>query len=77
MRTKQADTRLGIALLFVLAFGWGFNWPMMRIVLADIPLWQFRAVTGIGSGLILLALARAMGLNIAMPRRQWPVLVVM
>ncbi|MGE0737065.1 MAG: DMT family transporter, partial [Alphaproteobacteria bacterium] len=77
MASKPAETRLGIMLLFVLAFGWGFNWPMMRIVLHEIPLWQFRAVTGIASGLILLALARAMGKALAVPRRHWWTLVVM
>ena len=77
MASKPAETRLGIMLLFVLAFGWGFNWPMMRIVLAEIPLWQFRAVTGIASGVILLLLALALGKRLAVPRRHWNTLVVM
>ena len=44
-------------LLGLLTLGWGFNWPLMKLALADIPVWTFRAIciaTG-AAGLVLIA----------------------
>jgi drug/metabolite transporter (DMT)-like permease len=31
-------------LLAALTFGWGFNWPMMKLAVAEIPVWSFRGI---------------------------------
>ncbi len=65
----------GGALLIGVALGWGFNWPMMKIIVTEIPVWEFRALTGIAAGLLLLGLAiavgRASGAAWRVPRAQW------
>jgi drug/metabolite transporter (DMT)-like permease len=58
-------------LLAMLTLGWGLNWPMMKLALAEIPLWPFRALC-VGAGAAgLLAIARVAGQPILPPRRQW------
>src|SRR5512147_2106653 len=48
---------LGLALMVVLALGWGLNWQAMKVALSEIPLWQFRALTAFAAGAMVLALA--------------------
>lgn len=70
-----ADYGKGYVLLVGVAFGWGFNWPMMKLILTEIPVWQFRAVSGISAGFLLLLLAIAVGRRTGEawmpPRDQW------
>jgi len=35
-------SRFGLLLLALLALGWGLNWPIMKIVLRDVPPLTFR-----------------------------------
>lgn len=71
--TKTYDRlpRQGIILLIALAFFWGHNWPIMKIVLSEVPPLYFRALCLLPGGLGMLALARLNGLSIAVPRAQW------
>ena len=60
-----------LALLVFLTLGWGANWPIMKIVLTEVPIWTFRTLcTGAGAiGLLVLAsLARQ---RIAVRPAQW------
>lgn len=70
------SARLGLVLLVGLSTGWGFNWPALKIALAEIPLWQFRGVTILIAAACLLALARVAGQRIAVPRDQWTILLL-
>jgi drug/metabolite transporter (DMT)-like permease len=54
-----------------LALGWGLNWPAMKVALAEIPLWSFRAATCLVAGGCLLALARWMGSAVTPPPEEW------
>jgi drug/metabolite transporter (DMT)-like permease len=47
-----------LLVLAALALAWGCNWPFMKIVFAELPVWGFRAVSGLVAGLALLAVAR-------------------
>jgi drug/metabolite transporter (DMT)-like permease len=67
---------LGLALMVVLALGWGVNWQAMKVALAEIPLWQYRALTAFAAGGIMLALAGATGQRLAVPQAQWRVLAL-
>ena len=63
-------------LLAVLTLGWGFNWPMMKMTLAELPVWTFRGLC-VGSGALgLFAIARITGQSIRVPRSQWKWLLV-
>ena len=46
-------------LLVGLTFGWGLNWPIMKIALAQMPVWSFRSMCVIGgaAGMFLIAWA--------------------
>lgn len=60
----------GLLLLGALALGWGLNWPIMKIVLSEVPPLYFRAISLILGGSGLLAIARAGGHPIAIPPGQ-------
>jgi drug/metabolite transporter (DMT)-like permease len=63
-------------LLAVLTVGWGFNWPLMKMTLAELPVWTFRGLC-VGSGAIgLFIIARATRQSIRVPREQWGWLAV-
>lgn len=76
MTQAQALPRLGLVLLVGLSFAWGINWPFMKIVLAEIPLWTFRAWSCLAAGLMLLALGHFTGGRVKPTRPEWwPILV--
>lgn len=76
MSGPRGEQRFGALLLVGVAFGWGFNWMMMKIVVSAVPVWQFRAVTGIAGAVALLALARLTGQSLRVPRHQWLAITV-
>ncbi len=58
-------------LLGAITIFWGTNWVALKIALAEIPVWQYRALTcGVG-GLALLGLARLGGHGLRVPRKAW------
>jgi drug/metabolite transporter (DMT)-like permease len=64
-----------LLLFALLAIVWGTNWPLFPIVLREISVWTFRAVSMVGAGVVLLAIATARGQPLAVPRRHWGALV--
>ena len=67
---------LGLALIVFLALGWGLNWQAMKVVFAEIPLWQFRSLTAFAAGFIMLGLARLTSQATSVPSGQRPTLVL-
>src|SRR5260221_872486 len=63
-------------LLAVLTLGWVFNWPMMKMTLAELPVWTFRGLCVSSGAIGLFAIARANRQAISVPREQWGWLVV-
>lgn len=63
-------------LLAVLTLGWGFNWPMMKMTLAEMPVWTFRGLCVASGAIGLFVIARASGQVIRVPRDQWGRLAV-
>ena len=60
----------------VLAFSWGLNWPVVKIVLGTVPPFTFRWM-GLGGGALLLALVAVTQRKRLWPARQaWPRIVV-
>lgn len=71
----MATSRLppaGLLLLGLLSLGWGINWPVMKIVIADIPRWIFRGDSLVLASLGLFAVAAASGLSLRIPRGRLP-----
>ena len=68
---QEMHTRTSFILLIGLSLVWGLNWPVMKIVLSDFEPLTFRTLC-IGAGAVgLAAIARAAGLSLAVPRREW------
>jgi drug/metabolite transporter (DMT)-like permease len=61
---------VGFAMLIAVALGWGLNWPAMKLIVGEIPPWQFRAVTGTAGALLLMGMARLLRQRLAVPREQ-------
>ena len=68
--------RRGFVLLAVLTLLWGVNWPMLKLALNELPVLTFRGTCLFFAGLIIIALHRAIGRSVAVPRRQWRPLLV-
>lgn len=61
----------GLALLVLLALFWGFNWPIMKIVLTEWPVWTFRAICAASGAIGLFTIAGLMREKIRVPDGQW------
>ncbi len=75
--SSQTLPRSMWVLLVVLTLGWGFNWPMMKLALAELPVWTFRGLcvaTG-AAGLFLIARLGAQQ-PLRVPTGQWTRLIV-
>ncbi len=71
----QAIPARAVVLLAILTLVWGTNWPLFPIVLREMSVWTFRFVSlGVG-GVLLLAVARARGQPLSVPRKHWAVML--
>ena len=70
-----SSRRLGLLYLLATAIGWGFNWPALKVLLAEWPALFSRGVAGCTAALILAAIALARGERLAVPRAAMPRLV--
>ncbi|GIK87435.1 MAG: DMT family transporter [Burkholderiales bacterium] len=61
----------------VLALVWGLNWPILKLGVTELPPLTFRGYTLAVAGLGLLAIARASGESIRVPRALWPLVVLL
>jgi drug/metabolite transporter (DMT)-like permease len=62
--------------LAITSVGWGFNWPVTKFLLGELPPLTLRGTTGvIGAGL-LAALALARGQSLRVDRALWPRLML-
>lgn len=74
--SDPAIPRRAVVLLVVLTLVWGTNWPLFAFAVREISVWTFRAVAVTLAGVTLLAVARARGQSLVIPRRHWPTVVV-
>jgi drug/metabolite transporter (DMT)-like permease len=66
-----------LLLLAGLSLFWGVNWPIIKIVLAEIPVWTFRSLCLVCGGLGLLGLVRVNGVSLNIPKKELgPLLMV-
>ncbi len=64
--------RSSLVLVGLITLIWGFNWPIMKVVLGEVPPFTFRSLcTGAGA-IGLFAIAKFNGLPLRVPQGQWP-----
>ena len=69
--SHQRLPRQGLILLALLSLGWGLNWPVMKVVLSEVPPLYFRAGCLIVGGFGVLLIARLAGHSVRVPEGQW------
>ena len=60
-----------LILLVILTLVWGTNWPLFPFAVREVSVWTFRAVAVTAAGIALLAVARARGQSLSIPREHW------
>ncbi len=64
-------------MLAALTLGWGFNWPMIKLALSEIPVFSFRSACLLGGTTFLFAIAAYKRVPLRVPRGQWGRLVLL
>ncbi|MDM0019026.1 DMT family transporter [Variovorax saccharolyticus] len=59
-----------LPLVAVLTLLWGTNWVLFPLAVREVSVWTFRSASLIGSGLLLLFVARLQGISLQVPPRQ-------
>ncbi len=76
MSARHGPDPRGLALLLVTVMGWGFNWPAMKLLLAELPPFSMRVVCALVGIALLGGIALARRENLGIPRGLWPRLIV-
>ena len=69
-------TPAGLAFLAITSVGWGFNWPVTKYLLSEMPPLTLRGSTGVIGASLLAVLALLSGQSLRVPRKLWPRLVL-
>jgi drug/metabolite transporter (DMT)-like permease len=62
----------GLAFLAVTSVCWGFNWPIIKFLLSELPPLTMRGFTGVIGAALLAALALLRGQSLKVPAEIWP-----
>jgi drug/metabolite transporter (DMT)-like permease len=73
MRTRIAPA--GLMFLAITSIGWGFNWPVTKFLIGELPPLTLRGVTGVLGAILLAVLAIARGDSLKVAPAIWPRLV--
>ena len=66
----------GLMFLAITSVGWGFNWPVTKFLLGELPPLTLRGSTGVIGAALLAALALIRGQSLAVERAMWPRLLL-
>jgi drug/metabolite transporter (DMT)-like permease len=69
-------TPAGLMFLAITSIGWGFNWPVTKYLLSELPPLTMRGTTGVIGASLLALLAILRGQSLRVPREMWPRLVL-
>jgi drug/metabolite transporter (DMT)-like permease len=69
--TGHPIPRRAFVLLVILTLVWGTNWPLFAFAVREISVWTFRAIAVTLAGVTLLAVGRARGQSLGIPREYW------
>lgn len=67
---------IGVACLGITAFGWGLNWPFMKLLLRELPPLSARGLAGVTASLILAIVALSRHERLSVPREVVPRLLL-
>jgi len=59
-----------LPLMLILTVVWGTNWALFPLAVREVSVWTFRGVCLLGSGTLLLVIARIRGISIHVPTQQ-------
>src|SRR6201981_1323379 len=62
--------------LAITSVGWGFNWPVTKYLISELPPLTLRGASGVLGALLLASLALIRGASVVVPRKPWPRLVL-
>src|SRR6185436_9362698 len=66
----------GLMFLAITSVGWGFNWPVTKYLLSELPPLTLRGTTGMIGALLLAVLALARAQSLRVERHLWPRLML-
>ena len=69
--TKARIAPAGLMFLAITSVGWGFNWPVTKYLLSELPPLTLRGCSGVVGALLLAAFAVLRGQSLRLPRDQW------
>ena len=76
MTRRVAPDPRGLAMLLATVMGWGFNWPAMKLLLAEVPPFTMRVVCAAIGIALLAAIALWRGERLGVPAGLWPRLIL-
>jgi drug/metabolite transporter (DMT)-like permease len=79
VKKARQDNKLsaaGLIFLAVTSIGWGFNWPVTKYLLSELPPLTLRGGTGVIGAVLLAALALMRGESLKVERALWPRLML-
>src|SRR3954454_15523570 len=75
-RVRARIAPAGLMFLAITSVGWGFNWPVTKFLIGELPPLTLRGVTGVVGAILLAALALVRGQGLQVPRALWPRLML-
>jgi drug/metabolite transporter (DMT)-like permease len=66
----------GLMFLAVTSVGWGFNWPVTKFLITEVPPLTLRGTTGVLGATLLAMLALARSQSLKVERHLWPRLML-
>lgn len=73
---KAHITPAGLMFLAITSLGWGFNWPVTKFLLSELPPLTLRGGSGVIGSALLAVLAVMWGQSLKVPRELWPRLML-
>jgi drug/metabolite transporter (DMT)-like permease len=73
---RAAPDPRGVLLLLATVVGWGFNWPAMKLLLAEVPPFSMRIACALVGLAMLVAIALARRESLGIPAGLWPRLII-
>src|ERR1700744_263384 len=66
----------GLMFLAITSVGWGFNWPVTKFLIGELPPLTLRGLSGVVGALLLAGLAVMRRQSLHVPREIWPRLLL-
>src|SRR5258706_14256068 len=76
LAARAQITPAGLIFLAITSVGWGFNWPVTKYLLSELPPLTLRGGTGMIGASLLARLAILRGQSLRVPSDLWPRLLL-